>query len=301
MDKKIKKNSLIHANDLVTNADMFKELFSRYMLFSILKARLLCGEDVDLAADWRDWSGQALIGTTTIVTTGVISILVAAGFTMALTGFAIPISLAGLGIGIGYNMHRTRKRKHEHARITRLFAGRDVQMDIEELANRLTELYSEVLDVLTRKDIQKFAFALGKLFIRGMKKKKIYTVEQQLFYAPNVMYFLRSQAHHLPKKKLEMAWINGNFGAFNIRSLVKKTGIRCAGSTLSFAPGNNTEKVRKYGFVRFETPEDLQDFRQLCGDYEIVSANQTSALRTHSLFGSVRPTVDADNAPTPSL
>lgn len=256
----------------------FKVELKNFLTQIFLKAKLFSEGSIEFSSEWKDWLGQAVIGTGVIMSAAVIAALVAAGLLIAIPGITIPISIAGVGAGIAYNMYRTKKKKKEYQRIAHLINNASPE-DIETIINHLADLYQDTIVFLTAKDMIKFAQAIALTITRAMRKGQVDCIDQ-LMNSNSLYTIIYQQRNHIPVKKIHTDRLDG-YHKRNTASAMTKPGILCDGKIWVSAEG----KPYKYGLIKCadEESEDLENNAQL-HPLRKMSRRETRLLIERSIF-----------------
>ena len=235
-------------------------------------------EDRSFSSHWKDWAGEATIGTIAIVSGSIIALLAAATVSM---GAGIGIGVTGIGMGIAYHQYRSKKKKNECARVAQLFQDRDFKKDLNDIADTFISLYENAIINLTQKDIKKVTAALSKILVYLMMKGKIDDIED-LLNAPTLYHLLILHGQKIPKSRIETESIH-DF-EFNIRGLITKPGIYDEVDEKIYVNANT--RPTKYGLVCFKSAQDFEEYAELFkkGQYHALSRHETNKLLAHSIF-----------------
>lgn len=264
---------------------LFKIYCMQALINLCLKASLFSAEDVEFSPDWKDWLAQASIGGTTIVSTGLLTILISAGFIAAIPGLTIPIGLAGLALGIGYNQYRTNQKKEAYHRVGLLFEGRNTQeirINLEKIKNNLAQLYAINLAQLRPEKAQKMAHVLTDCVIKGIKKGRLHDLND-LLDTSILMHFLVSEKKHI--KNIRFNRLKRQKKKWSTRSASYKPGIFINESGRVYQ--TTFSRPTKYGFICFESQADFLRFRELelaQNRYYTKLSEEESVRLTHSFF-----------------
>lgn len=276
MRNKTKEIISRHEPISIDKKDFFKSELLR-LLQEACDVRL-SAEEVSFSSHWKDWAGEATIGTIAIASASIAALLASATASM---GVGIGIGVAGIGMGMAYHQYRNKKKKNECERMAQLFQERDFTKDLNDMADTFLSLYENAITNLTQKDIKKVSAALSKVLVYLMMKGKIDDIED-LLNAPTLYHLLISNGQQIPKARIETESID-NF-EFNIRGLITKPGIYDEADEKIYVNANT--RPAKYGLVCFKSAQDFEEYAGLFkkGQYHALSRHETNKLLAHSIF-----------------
>lgn len=239
---------------------VFKDSFERSFAVFIAEAELFAKGNTHIDDTWIDILGKEGLGVSVAVTAGIVSILGAVGIMTAVAsaGTAIPVAVAGILIGIAFYAYRNHVKLERFQRAAEKLERPDIENEIREIANLLTDLYRLQLSTCTLKDAHLFGKECVEVLVNEMLMNKKFNFDELLYPASLQALYLRNLSK-VSKHRMDMN-INTE-RKFNMRGMMGHAAYYCRENDKFYQTAHS--KPKKYGVLQFETKRELRDFEEI--------------------------------------
>ena len=243
---------------------------------------------------WKDKVGKEGIGVVIATSATVISFLGAFSVisAVATAGATIAPTVVGIVGAIVWNKHRDHKKEKQYKRAYERLNRESLEEDVEAIADMLLKLYHMQITRMTIKDAAKLARSCFIALANEIRKEADCNFDE-LMEPALLQATLIHAKRHVPKQRMQMNIDDEK--NYNTRSMVQRPTLYCKETNRLYA--GKRSRPEKYGFLMFETKEEINDFRdavremkgrKIDKEYHQVKRGKVAVLMRGKLFKKYR-------------